>query len=95
MFGNGILNTDGAEWKARRALIRPFFGNFPLNIHLNLVDNNNALFFLSARERITDYGHFDMCSNKVIQLFKERADAGESIDVQDVFARFTIDMAGK
>lgn len=26
MFGNGIFNNDGAEWKAHRALTRPFFG---------------------------------------------------------------------
>lgn len=26
LFGNGIFNTDGAEWKAHRALVRPFFG---------------------------------------------------------------------
>jgi hypothetical protein len=26
LFGTGILNTDGDEWKAHRALTRPFFG---------------------------------------------------------------------
>lgn len=26
LFGDGIFNTDGAEWRAHRALTRPFFG---------------------------------------------------------------------
>lgn len=52
-------------------------------------------FFFAVRERITDYGHFDKYSNEVIQLLKERADAGKSIDIQDIFARFTLDAAGK
>jgi hypothetical protein len=50
---------------------------------------------LPVRERITDYGYFDKHSNKVIQLLKERADAGKSLDVQDIFGRFIIDTAGK
>jgi hypothetical protein len=50
---------------------------------------------LPVRERITDYGHFDKYSNKVIQLLKERADSDESLDVQDIFARFTLDAAGE
>lgn len=34
MFGNGIFNSDGAEWKAHRALTRPFFGGYPANLLL-------------------------------------------------------------
>lgn len=26
LFGNGIFNSDGSEWKAHRAMTRPFFG---------------------------------------------------------------------
>lgn len=26
MFGDGIFNADGAQWKAHRAMTRPFFG---------------------------------------------------------------------
>ncbi|KAF8308485.1 cytochrome P450 monooxygenase CYP63 [Clavulina sp. PMI_390] len=73
LFGNGIFNTDGAEWKAHRALTRPFF----------------------ARERITDYEHFEKYSNKVVDILRKRAEDGESIDVQDLFGRFTLDAAGE
>ncbi|KAF9506189.1 hypothetical protein BS47DRAFT_1305586 [Hydnum rufescens UP504] len=72
LFGNGIFNSDGEQWKAHRALTRPFF----------------------ARERVRDFEHFDHYSNKVIDLFRARALSGESIDVQDVFGRFTLDAAG-
>ncbi|KAF9520560.1 hypothetical protein BS47DRAFT_1387177 [Hydnum rufescens UP504] len=73
LFGAGIFNTDGDEWKAHRALTRPFF----------------------ARERVRDFEHFDKYSNKVVDLFRGRALAGESVDVQDVFGRFTLDAAGE
>ncbi|KAF8314506.1 cytochrome P450 monooxygenase CYP63 [Clavulina sp. PMI_390] len=73
LFGDGVFNTDGAEWKAHRALTRPFF----------------------ARERITDFEHFDKYSNKVIDILRKRAEDGESIDLQDLFGRFTLDAAGE
>jgi hypothetical protein len=37
----------------------------------------------------------DTYSDKVIGLFRDRALAGESVDVQDVFGRFTLDAAGE
>ena len=49
---------------------------------------------MAARERVTDYQHFDKYSNKVIDILRQRTDAGESVDVQDLFARFTLDAAG-
>ncbi|KAF8308490.1 cytochrome P450 [Clavulina sp. PMI_390] len=73
LFGDGIFNIDGAEWKAHRALTRPFF----------------------ARERITDYEHFEKYSNKVVDILRKRAEEGESIDLQDLFGRFTLDAAGE
>lgn len=48
-----------------------------------------------ARERVTDFEHFDKHSSKVINIFQQRADAGESLDIQDVFGRFTLDAAGE
>ncbi|KAF8314507.1 cytochrome P450 [Clavulina sp. PMI_390] len=72
VLGDGVFNTDGAEWKAHRALTRPFF----------------------ARERVTDFEHFDKYSNKVIEILRSRAEEGESIDLQDLFSRFTLDAAG-
>ena len=53
------------------------------------------LFKYQARERVQDFEHFDRYSNKVIDLFRNCALAGESIDVQDVFGRFTLDAAGE
>ncbi|KAF9506193.1 hypothetical protein BS47DRAFT_1399699 [Hydnum rufescens UP504] len=73
LLGNGILNTDGEEWKAHRALLRPFF----------------------ARERVSDLEYFNHYSNKTVELFLARALSGESIDVQDVFGRFTLDVASE
>ncbi|KAF8308494.1 cytochrome P450 [Clavulina sp. PMI_390] len=73
LFGDGIFNTDGAQWKAHRALTRPFF----------------------ARERIADYEHFDRFSNKVVEILRKRVEAGESVDMQDLFGRFTTDAAGE
>lgn len=43
---------------------------------------------------MTDYEHYDKYSNKVVDLLKKRADDGESVDLQDIFARFTLDAAG-
>ncbi|KAF8314508.1 cytochrome P450 monooxygenase CYP63 [Clavulina sp. PMI_390] len=73
LLGDGVFNTDGAEWKAHRALTRPFF----------------------ARERVTDFEHFDKYSNKVIDALRKRTEDGESIDLQDLFTRFTLDAAGE
>ncbi|KAF8308481.1 cytochrome P450 monooxygenase CYP63 [Clavulina sp. PMI_390] len=73
LFGDGIFNVDGAEWKAHRALTRPFF----------------------ARERVTDHEHFEKYSNKVIDILRKRAEDNESIDLQDLFGRFTLDAAGE
>lgn len=92
LFGNGIINSDGAEWKAHRALVRPFFGELIKHLYRFPFMRTPLL---PVRERITDYGHFDKYSNKVIQLLKDRADASDSLDVQDMFGRFVIDAAGK
>ncbi|KAF8314509.1 cytochrome P450 [Clavulina sp. PMI_390] len=73
LFGDGVFNTDGAEWKAHRALTRPFF----------------------ASERVTDFELFDRHSNKVIDILQKRSEDGESIDLQDLFGRFTLDAAGE
>ncbi|KAF8308493.1 cytochrome P450 monooxygenase CYP63 [Clavulina sp. PMI_390] len=73
LFGGGIFNSDGAQWKAHRALTRPFF----------------------ARERITDYEHFEKFSNKFVEILRKRAETGESVDIQDLFGRFTMDAAGE
>lgn len=48
-----------------------------------------------ARERVRDFELFDTYSEKVIDIFRTRALADESIDVQDVFGRFTMDAAGQ
>lgn len=53
------------------------------------------MFIIKARERVTDYEHYEKYSNKVVDLLKKRAEDGESVDLQDVFARFTLDAAGE
>ncbi len=49
----------------------------------------------SARERIRDFQIFDHYAGKAINHFRARAEAKQSIDVQDIFGRFTLDAAGE
>lgn len=48
-----------------------------------------------ARERIRDFNIFDNYAGKALKHFRERAQAKQSIDVQDIFSRFTLDAAGE
>ncbi|KAF8331895.1 cytochrome P450 monooxygenase CYP63 [Cantharellus anzutake] len=48
-----------------------------------------------ARERIRDFNIFDHYSEKAIKHFRARAEINQSIDVQDIFGRFTLDAAGE
>ncbi|KAF8340618.1 uncharacterized protein EI90DRAFT_2906526 [Cantharellus anzutake] len=73
LFGDGIFNNDGEDWKAHRALTRPFF----------------------ARERVRDYDLFSKYSNIAISLIQHRSLQNESLDVQDLFGRLTLDAAGE
>ncbi|KAG9001078.1 hypothetical protein FRB93_012458 [Tulasnella sp. JGI-2019a] len=48
-----------------------------------------------ARERISEYESFRKYTDKLIVVLKRAIYSGEPIDVQDMFARFTIDTAGE
>lgn len=56
---------------------------------------SNAYVYRSVRERVTDFNSFNHYSDKVVNILRQRASIGESIDVQDLFARFTLDAAGE
>jgi hypothetical protein len=64
-------------------------------VHILSVWHLASLTIDVARERVSDLEHFNHYTNKVIELFLARALSGESIDVQEVFARFTLDVAGE
>ena len=89
LFGKGIFTTDGDEWKAHRALTRPFFGTDRCLCSGSFPDMLIPI-ILPARERVRDFDLFDRYSEKVINVFRDRALAGESVDVQDIFGRFTL-----
>ncbi|KAG9007742.1 hypothetical protein FRB94_013977 [Tulasnella sp. JGI-2019a] len=48
-----------------------------------------------ARERISEYESFAKYTNKLIVVLGRAISSGEPIDVQDMFARFTMDTAGE
>ncbi|KAF8331890.1 cytochrome P450 [Cantharellus anzutake] len=73
VFGDGILATDGAEAKAHRALVRPFF----------------------TKDRIRDFEILERYVDKTVTLMRNRALSAQSVDVQDLFQRFTLDAAGE
>lgn len=51
---------------------------------------------LEARERVTDLEHLEKYATKMVDIFKRCSQEGleQSVDLQDVFARFTMDAAG-
>lgn len=49
----------------------------------------------TARERISDYDSFAKYTDKLIAIIKCATSSGEAIDMQDMFARFTMDTAGE
>ena len=51
--------------------------------------------WLLARERVRDHDLFTKYSNEVISLIRQRSVKNESLDVQDLFGRFTLDAAGE
>jgi len=44
---------------------------------------------------VSDHRAFDNYSNKTLALFRQKADADEACDVQDLFSRFTLDTSGE
>ena len=48
-----------------------------------------------ARERIRDHDLFTKYSNEVISVIRQRSIKNESLDVQDLFRRLTLDLAGE
>ncbi|KAF8332801.1 cytochrome P450 monooxygenase CYP63 [Cantharellus anzutake] len=48
-----------------------------------------------AKQRVRDFDLLDRYAQKALALIHERAQSGQSIDVQDLFQRFTIDIAGE
>lgn len=55
MFGNGIFNTDGAQWTAHRALIRPFFGELNHFFTRSLVDEKALPPSARTRHRLRNF----------------------------------------
>lgn len=51
--------------------------------------------FRPARERISDYESFAKYTEKLITVLRHATSSGEAIDMQDMFARFTMDTAGE
>ncbi|KAG8893551.1 hypothetical protein FRB99_001879, partial [Tulasnella sp. 403] len=48
-----------------------------------------------SRDRISDYEIFVKYTDKLLHFMKRPAERGEPIDVQEMFARFTLDTAGE
>jgi len=48
-----------------------------------------------ARERISEYKSFEKYTDKLISILKRATASDEAIDMQDMFARFTMDTAGE
>ncbi|KAG8999414.1 hypothetical protein FRB94_006194 [Tulasnella sp. JGI-2019a] len=48
-----------------------------------------------ARERIGEYESFAKNTDKMLAVLKRKTAAGEAVDVQDIFSRFTMDTAGE
>ena len=46
-----------------------------------------------ARERVSDFDHFERYTFKTIGVIKTLEKAGEAFDAQDLFARLTVDSA--
>ncbi|KAH9927640.1 cytochrome P450 [Fomitopsis serialis] len=72
-LGAGIFNRDDQEWKAHRALARPFF----------------------SRDRVTDFELFERYADRTVSLMSSRCELGEPVEVQDMYARFTLDAASE
>ncbi|PCH34632.1 cytochrome P450 monooxygenase CYP63 [Wolfiporia cocos MD-104 SS10] len=72
-LGEGIFNRDGEEWKAHRALARPFF----------------------ARDRVTDFELFEKYTAKSLGLISSIMSNDQPVEVQDMYARFTLDAASE
>lgn len=93
LFGTGIFGADGQEWKQHCSLTKPFFGRWPHS--MRLAPYNDAFGPIAAREQIRDFNLFGHYTNKVLDVFCTFAAANKAIDVQDVFARFTLDAGGQ
>ncbi|KAG8881394.1 hypothetical protein FRB98_004374 [Tulasnella sp. 332] len=48
-----------------------------------------------ARERISDYESFTKYTEKLITILRRATPSNEAVDIQDMFARFTMDTAGE
>lgn len=48
-----------------------------------------------ARERVRDHDLFTRYSSQVVSVIQQRSIKNESLDVQDLFGRFTLDAAGE
>ncbi|KAF8340598.1 uncharacterized protein EI90DRAFT_3117109 [Cantharellus anzutake] len=75
-----------------RALTRPFLvGHLYDLLKLDPFLNGAP----PARERVRDHHLFDKYSNIIISLIQQRSLQNESLDVQDLFGRLTLDAAGE
>lgn len=73
-----------------RGLARPYFcKRITLFLKAPIADP------VTARERIADYHAFSKFTDKLINIAKDVADKDVPMDVQDLFAKFTLDTAGE
>ncbi|KAF8308491.1 cytochrome P450 monooxygenase CYP63 [Clavulina sp. PMI_390] len=96
MLATGFESFTKAGSVLGRLRLYDLFGDGIFNSDGAIWKGHRALtrpFF--ARERITDFEHFERYSNKLIDVLRKRAESGESVDMQDLFGRFTIDAAGE
>lgn len=47
------------------------------------------------RDRVNDFENFDRGSQKLVRIIRAAADAGEAVEIQDLYGRFTMDAAGE
>ncbi|KAF9220585.1 cytochrome P450 monooxygenase CYP63 [Gyrodon lividus] len=81
---------------AQRERLESFLGDGIFNRDDQMWKSHRALarpFF--ARDRISDFELFEKYSNRTLSILSDTAAANEPCDVQDLYARFTIDAASE
>ncbi|KAF8337360.1 cytochrome P450 monooxygenase CYP63 [Cantharellus anzutake] len=90
LFGDGIIMCQGEASTAHRALVRPFFGGY-----LPFRGKGTFIMNSTARERSRDFQLSDRYLQKCIGAMRSRAQSNKPVDFQDIFRRFTFDVAGE
>ncbi|KAH7912121.1 cytochrome P450 monooxygenase CYP63 [Hygrophoropsis aurantiaca] len=110
LWGDNIISMDqehakyvlatgfGHFWRgtAQKERLENFLGEGIFNRDDEKWKSHRALarpFF--ARDRISDFDLFDKYSGSTLSILSDKATYNEAIDVQDLYARFTIDAASE